>query len=81
MPAFLVESATHHSEGRSERKNLWGDEQVRVFGPHRMPINAVSRDGNLRYQVGARQGNAVRREAAKGDVTDHPIVFVDLPGV
>src|SRR5262249_41777807 len=64
-----------------ERKDLWGDEQIRVFGPYRMPINSLSRDRNLRHQVGACKGDALRREAAKGDVTDHPVLFANLAGV
>ena len=78
MIAFLVESATHGIKGRGKRKDVWADEEIRVLGPHWMPINTVSRNRNLRYQVGACQGNALRRESAKSHATDHPVLLADL---
>src|SRR6516162_11281755 len=78
MLAFSVESATHGIKGRGKRKDISADEEIRVLGPHGMPINTVSRDRNLRYQVGACQGNALRRESAKSHATDHPVLLADL---
>ena len=41
-----------------------GVEEVAVFGAHWVPVDAVGGDRNLRYQVGARQSEAVTGKAA-----------------
>src|SRR5215472_9481328 len=43
-----------------------------------MPINTIRSDGDLRYNIGARQRDALRRKSTKGDTADDPILLANL---
>src|ERR1700756_5241477 len=81
MCAFTLKGATRRSERAGERKNVRSDQEVRILGSHRMPINTVGGDGNFRYQICAGECDSLRRKSTKGDATDHPVLFPDLPTV
>src|SRR5207244_5689582 len=80
MLAFAVEGAAYGSKGCGERKNVGSDEQVDVFGTHRVPIDAVRGYRDFRHQISARQCDALRGKAAQCNAADHPVLLRALPG-
>src|SRR3974377_1537696 len=46
-----------------------------------MPINTVGGDGDFRYKICAREGDALRGKTTEGDSADHPVSFADLSTV
>ena len=58
--AFALESAANGSERLGQRKNVTGDEQVGVFRPYGMPINAFGGNRNFGHQVGPRESDSFR---------------------
>jgi len=47
--AFAFEGVADGGEGFGERKNIARDEQIVIFGPDRMPVDAFSRDRDFRH--------------------------------
>src|SRR5690242_18529070 len=47
MLTFLLEGTAHRVESIRERKDFPRDEQVFIFGSHRMPVDALSRDSDF----------------------------------
>ena len=78
MRSFALKGATRRSESIGQRKNVPGNQKVGILGAHRMPIHAIGRDGDFRYQIGARKRDTLRRKTTQRDAADHPVLFADL---
>jgi hypothetical protein len=46
--AFAIDGAAYGSEGLGERKNVGCNQQIGILGPDRMPVNAISGNGDFR---------------------------------
>src|ERR1700692_2691358 len=78
MRALVLKGATRRSESIGERKDVRSDQKVGVLGANRMPKHAISSNGDFRYQICARDCDAVRGKTTERDAADHPVLFVDL---
>ena len=67
MCAFTLKGATRRGERAGERKNVRSDQEVRILGSHRMPINTLGGDGNFRCQICAGECDSLRCKSTKGD--------------
>ena len=67
MLALALEGPTYRSEGLGKRKDVSGDEQVRVLCPDRMPIDALRRDCDFGHEIGATERQALGRGATQGN--------------
>src|SRR5262249_46952553 len=74
MLAFALERHPERVERRGERENVAGDQEVVVVGADRVPVNAARGDGHLRYEIRAREGDAVLGKATQRDSPDHAIL-------
>ena len=55
VSALVLEGALRRGERVGERKDIRSDQEVRILGADRMPINAVSGDGDFGHKIGARE--------------------------
>src|SRR5271167_1787707 len=81
MSSFALPGATRCGESVGERKDVWSDQKVLILGSDRMPIHTVGSDGDFRYKICAREGDALRCKTPEGDSADHPVLFADLSTV
>src|SRR5271168_627216 len=81
MSSFALPGAPRCGESVGERKDVWSDQKVLILSADRMPIHAVSSDGDFRYKICAHQGDALRCKTPEGDAADHPVLFADLSTV
>ena len=81
MSSFALPGATRRGESVGERKDVWSDQKVLILGSDRMPIHTVCGDGDFRYEICARKGDALRCKTPEGDSADHPVLFADLSTV
>ena len=51
MLVFPVKRATHSGKRVRRRKDIGGDEQVRVLSNHRMRVDAFGGDGDFGHQI------------------------------
>src|SRR4029077_15647472 len=83
MPVLVlaIKGATQCGKGFGEREDLGGQQQVRIVSAHRMPINTIHGDGDLRNQIRARKGETLLRKVSHSDAANHPIFCADFLSV
>src|SRR5258708_1477070 len=79
--SLALPGATRSGESVGEWKDLRSDQKVRILGADRMPIHTAGGDGDFRYEICAGKCDSLGRKSTKGDATDHPVLFADLPTV
>src|SRR5262249_26631112 len=88
--ALVLERHPDRLERRGERQNVARDQEVVVVGADWVPVDATRGDGHLRYEIRARESDAVLGKASQHDSPDHTILgtnpvpvqkFRELPGV
>ena len=52
---LVLKGATRGCKRVGEWKDIRRDQKVRILGADRMPINAVSGDGDFGHKIGARE--------------------------
>src|SRR5262249_58408229 len=57
--ALALEGNADRLDRRGERQDVARDQEVVVVGADRVPVDAARGDGHLRYEIGAREGDAV----------------------
>lgn len=71
--AFAQKGAANRSESFGQRENVVCDQQVGVFRPYGMPINAFGGNRNFGHQVGTCEGHSFGSCAAQRDPPNHPV--------
>ena len=78
MFAFVLKGPADRGEGLSQRKDIRSDQQIRIVGSHRVPVDTVRGYGDLRDEIGARECDTFDGKATQDDSPDHSVFLADL---
>ena len=76
--AFVLKGLANGGESFSQREDIRRDQEVRIIGSDRMPIDAVCGDRHFRNEIGARDCETFDGKTAERNATDHPVLLTDL---
>ena len=77
MFAFVLKGPADRGEGISQRKDIGSNQQIRIVGSHRVPVDTIRGYRDLWNKIGACECETFVGKATQDDSSDHPVFLAD----
>jgi hypothetical protein len=77
MFIFVLKGPANRGEGLSQRKDIGGDQQIRIVGSDRVPVDTVGSYRDLWDKIGACKCDTFDGNATQDDSPDHPVFLIN----